>query len=89
MAGEMKSGGDILRYPWPVAAPLSARWALDHDGLEGELLRATRDIAAALFAVHNEGPSRNDHGVSVPGFSSLVEQCGAHRFHRTFCGGCP
>ena len=36
MAVEMKSGGDILRYPSRGAAPLVARWALDHDGLEGK-----------------------------------------------------
>ena len=46
-----------------VSALLSAKWALDHDGLEWKLLRATRDIAAALFAAHNEGPSPKDHAV--------------------------
>lgn len=29
-----------------------------------KLLRATRDVAAALFAAHNEGPPPKDHAVN-------------------------
>jgi len=43
-----------------IAALPSAKWALDHDGLEWNSFVV---IAAALFAAHNESPLRKDHAL--------------------------